>query len=57
MAVSAIGVEGISPAVTIVDVEKSDWQQLLTPEKDDLLTMPVDLKGTSIIYWRDLDWQ
>ena len=57
VAVSAIGVEGISPAVTIVDVEKSDWQQLLTPEKDDLLTMPVDLKGTSIIYWRDLDWQ
>ena len=57
VAVSAIGVEGISPAVTIVDVDESDYQQLLTPEQDDLLTMPVDLKGTSVIYWRDLDWK
>lgn len=56
VAVSAIGVRGISPAVTVVDVVKSAYERLYYPDQDDLATMLGNVKGVPIIYWRDLDW-
>jgi len=52
VAVSAIGVEGISPAVNVVDVAKSAFERMYYPGHSD----PVDAKSP-LMYWRDLDWK
>jgi type IV pilus assembly protein PilY1 len=57
VAVSAIGVHGISPAVTVVDVVKNAYERLYYPDQDDLATILGNVHGTPIIYWRDLDWK
>lgn len=57
VAVSAIGVRGISPAVTVVDVVKNAYERLYSPDQDELATMLGNVHGTPITYWRDLDWK
>jgi hypothetical protein len=55
--VSSIGVRGISPAVTVVDVVKNAYERLYYPDEDDLATVLGNVYGTPIIYWRDLEWK
>jgi type IV pilus assembly protein PilY1 len=57
VAVSSIGVRGISPAVTVVDVVKNAYERLYYPDEDDLATVLGNVYGTPIIYWRDLEWK
>lgn len=57
VAVSALGVEGISPAVTVVDIDRSAYQRLYYPDKDSLASVLGAVYGIPIIYWRDLDWE
>ncbi|QQG65913.1 PilC/PilY family type IV pilus protein [Desulfobulbus oligotrophicus] len=57
VAVSAIGVHGISPAVTVVDVVKNAYERLYYPDQDELEAMLGNVHGTPIIYWRDLEWK
>ncbi|NLX17906.1 MAG: hypothetical protein GXY53_01290 [Desulfobulbus sp.] len=57
VAVSAIGVHGISPAVTVVDVMKNAYERLYYPDQDELEAMLGNVHGTPIIYWRDLEWK
>lgn len=56
VAPSAFKVEGITPAVTVVDTT-GEYQRLYTPEKDELLTPIANVEGTPIIYWRELEWK
>jgi len=57
VSVSSIGVKGISPAVTVVDVAKSAYERLYYPDQDDLAAVLANVTGTPVIYWRALDWK
>ena len=62
VSVSSIGVKGLSPAVTVVDVAKSAYERLYYPDQGGqdeggLATPIANVAGTPVIYWRALDWK